>query len=403
MLPNDAELISIDDHVVEHPMVWQDRLPERYREAGPRVIEVNTSGGDFNELMGSWVQMTGTDPQALNGAEVWTYEGMVDTTLGLQAVSGRTEQNLSLRPLRFDEIAPGCYDPAERVKAMDQDGVSAQLCFSTYARFAGTRFLTGKDKELALLSVKAYNNFILDEWCAYAPDRQIPLIILPLWDPQLCVAEIERTAVKGARAIGFPENPASPQLGLPSWYSRHWDPVFEAAERAEMPLCMHVGTSGALPSTSPDMPIQVGFVLMACNTMGVVTDLMYSGVFSRFPDLKVTMPEGGIGWVPCMLERLDAFWETHRTYQPEIDFGVRPSEMYKGHVYPCFIDNEHAGIEMRHRIGVDQILWESDYPHSDSNWPNSRKVIAAHLEDVPEDEARQIAGLNARRIFRWEN
>jgi predicted TIM-barrel fold metal-dependent hydrolase len=216
------------------------------------------------------------------------------------------------------------------------------------------------------------------------------------------VTEIERTAAKGARAIGFPENPASPQLNLPSWYTPHWDPVFSAAQTAEMPLCMHVGTSGALPSTSKDMPIQVGFVLMACNSMATVTDLIYSGAFARFPGLKVTLPEGGIGWIPSLMERLDGFWETHRTYEPRIDHGIRPSEMFKDHIYPCFIDDDDSGLELRHRIGVDQILWESDYPHSDSNWPHSRKVAAAHLENVPDDEARKIVGLNARRLFKWE-
>ncbi|GGL15132.1 amidohydrolase family protein [Nocardia jinanensis] len=382
MLPDSAKLISVDDHVIEHPNVWQDRLPDRFKEAGPRVIE--QTEGQFA------------------GHEVWLYEGNSFITNGVSATAGREEQHLNLDPVRFENMNPGCYDPAARIKDMDADGVHAQVCFSTFSRYAGTRFLFGEDKELSLLCVKAYNDFIIDEWCAFAPGRLVPLVVLPLWDIELCVAEIARTAAKGARAIGFPENPSSPALGLPSWHSRHWDPVLAAAQEARMPLCPHVGTSGATPVTGPDMPPAVTMAMVASNSMGAMLDLMYSGTFVRFPDLKVVLSEGGVGWMPYTMERADRMWERHKGYQPEIDFGVRPSEMVAGHLYGCFID-DYVGIELRERVGVSQIMWESDYPHSDTSWPNSRQELAAMLVDVPDEDALRMAELNAREVFRIED
>jgi predicted TIM-barrel fold metal-dependent hydrolase len=381
-LPEDAKLISVDDHVIEHPRVWQDRLPERFQEAGPRVVEVTDSSAP--------------------GTEAWLYEGELVYTHGVSAAANRVDTNLNLRPVRFDEMAPGCYDPKARVADMDIDTVQAQLCFSTFARYAGTRFLLGNDKELALACVEAYNDFIIDEWCAYAPDRQIPLIVLPLWDRDLCVAEIRRTAAKGAKAIGFPENPASPLLSLPSWHSGYWDPVLAAAQETGMPLCMHVGTSGATPITSADAPTTVTMTLVACNSMATTMDLAYSGVFVRYPDLKVMLSEGGVGWMPYMIERADRMWERHKSYDTAIDHGVLPSELIRRNIYCCFIDDDTAGLALRDRIGETQIVWESDYPHSDTSFPHSRKLLSEALRDVPDHDARRIAELNARELLHFD-
>ena len=279
---------------------------------------------------------------------------------------------------------------------MDLDGVWAQLCFPSFARFAGTRFLECRDRDLALLCVQAYNDFVIDEWCGFDPSRQIPLVLLPLWDVAACVAEVERTASRGAKAVSFPENPAP--LGLASWHSRAWDPVLAAVEEAGLPLCMHFGTSGQMTGTSDDCPDSVRYTLLACNSMGLAADLLLSGVFVRFPRLRVALSEGGIGWMPYFLERIDYTWEGHRRMEPETDFGVRPSEMFAGHVYGCFIDDE-VGLDQRHRIGVGQILWESDYPHTDSAWPHSRERLAERVQAIPDDEVRRMVETNAAELF----
>jgi predicted TIM-barrel fold metal-dependent hydrolase len=332
-----------------------------------------------------------------SGSQVWQYEGRVYNRIALDAVAGLGEEALGLEPYRYDQIMPGCYDPTARLSDMDQDGVWGSLSFPTFPKFAGTRFLDGTDKALALECVRAYNDFIIDEWCAAAPDRYIPMIILPLWDIPESVAEIERCAVKGALSISFPENPVP--LGLPSWHLGHWDPVFAAAEAAAMPLSMHFGTSGEVPTTGPDAPLPVSFVIMACNSAATMTDLLYSTVFDKFPNLKVALSEGGIGWIPYILERADMVWERHGGYTG-LSKRMRPSDAFRKHIWGCFLHDE-AGMRERHTIGVSQLMFESDFPHSDSVWPNARKRASELFSSVPDNEVHRIVELNARELYRF--
>ena len=373
------KLLSTDDHVIEHPTVWSDRLPAKYRSAGPQIIEVVPEGAaDQNRP-----------------AHVWRYEDRLYPQMALNAVAGKPREDFGREPNRYDEILPGCYDPKARVVDMDIDGVQAQLCFPSFPKFAGTVFLAGDDRELARLCVAAYNDFMIDEWCAAAPDRLIPLILVPFWDPLLAAAEIERCAAKGAKAISFPENPVP--LGLPSFHTDHWDPVLSAAQETGMPLCMHFGSSGKAPNTSDDAPFAVSIALFGCNSMYTTADLLFSRVFHKFDRLKVALSEGGIGWVPYMLERIDYTWERHKHYTG-IDVDTRPSDLFRKHIWGCFIDDE-AGIKNRHDIGIDRITWECDYPHSDSNWPKSRARAAEMLADVPDEEVHRMVELNARALL----
>jgi predicted TIM-barrel fold metal-dependent hydrolase len=260
--------------------------------------------------------------------------------------------------------------------------------------FAGTQFLRSQDKHLALACVQAYNDFQTDEWCAAGPGRLIPMMITPMWDPQLCVAEIERMAAKGVKAITFPENTVP--LGLPSFHTEHWDPVFAVAEAAGLPLCMHFGTSGSVPQTAPEAPFINTITLASCNSMATTVDLLFSPVFPKFPNLKIALSEGGIGWIPYLIERSDFTWERHRHYQHLGD--ERPSDVFARHFFGCFID-DRAGLDMRDRIGVDNIMWELDYPHSDSLWPGARTHLEKMVVDIPDDEVAKMGELNARRVF----
>ncbi|ELB89197.1 hydrolase [Rhodococcus wratislaviensis IFP 2016] len=394
-------LISVDDHLIEPPTVWTDRLPKKFHEQGPRIVEMDMSQSHGDEGLSALLLDTArqgdTAPKKKKLAEVWSYEGRIYPNIGLNAVAGKKPQEYGMDPTRYSDMLPGCYDPKARVADMDIDGVQAALCFPSFPRFAGTVFLEGTDRELALLSVKAWNDFHLDEWCAAYPDRFIPLIILPLWDPQEAAQEIYRCAAKGAKAITFPENTVG--LGLPSFYTDFWDPVFRAAEETKMPLCMHFGSSGKAPITSPEAPMAVMISLFGTNSMDATADLLFSPVFYKFPNLKVALSEGGIGWMPYLLERIDLTWEKHRWYQ-NVNKEVRPSDLFREHMYGCFID-DFEGVARRHQIGIDNITWECDYPHSDSNWPNSRQYTTKLLQDVPDDEAHKIVELNARKLYNF--
>lgn len=374
MLPDDARVISVDDHIIEHPKVWTDRLPAADRERAPQVIYED-------------------------GIPVWHYDGRRYQPLGLDAVAGDDPTEFKLSAKAFENMRPGCYDPVARLADMDADGIDASLGFPQFPRFAGQTFLEAADKDLALRCVRAWNDFVLEEWCATDPARLIPLSIVPMWDAELAGAEIRRTAAGpagGARAVTFSENPAA--LGLPSFWSEEWAPFFSALEETGIPLCLHIGSSSRPIIPHPDAPIPVVIGLLGLLSMQAVTDLVFSPVFDRHPRLQVCMSEGGIGWIPYQVERLDQVFEKQRHYS-KIRTTQKPSEAFAEYFWACFIRDE-GGIEARHRIGVDRILYEADYPHSDTMWPHSRKVLAEELHSVPDDEARKIAGENAARLLR---
>jgi predicted TIM-barrel fold metal-dependent hydrolase len=381
------QLVSVDDHLIERPGLWQERLPVKYKDRGPRITEATTEAHDQY----GWGQTFAP------GTQVWLLEDAVHAQLGLNAVAGKDRTELGTDPVRFDEMIPGCYDPVERVKDMDIDGVQAAILFPSFPKFAGTMFNTVEDKELARLCSTTWNDFVKEEWVDPYPDRFIPMGILPFWNVEESVAEVQRLAGLGFRAITFPENPVP--LGLPSFHTDHWDPLFSAIEDADMVLCLHFGTSGKPPITAPDAPMAVMVSLMGTNSMYATIDLLFSPVFHRHPKLRVSIAEGGIGWIPYILERADSTWERHRFYQ-NINQTVRPSELFHKHMWGCFITDEH-GTKHRDEIGIDRLLWECDYPHSDSNWPNSRKIAAEAFVDVPDDEVRRIVETNARNLFRF--
>jgi predicted TIM-barrel fold metal-dependent hydrolase len=259
-------------------------------------------------------------------------------------------------------------------------------------------FIEGEDKELALLSVRAYNDFVLDEWCATAPDRFIPIVVLPLWDADLSAEEIHRTAAKGAKAITFPDMPHA--LGLPSLHAHgYWNPVFATAVETGMPLCMHFGSGGFPPMTAEDSPLAVMTTLMGTNSMAATADLLFAPILHEHPDVKIALSEGGVGWIPYLLERADYVWLKHQYYQ-NINREVRPSELFARHFHGCFIEDEF-GLDNRHRIGIERITWECDYPHSDSFWPKSRQRASEVFADVPDDEVHAMVEGNARRIYNF--
>ena len=198
-----ATFISVDDHIIEHPTAWSDRLPKDMREDGPRVVEAST----VRHKLG---------PEVPEHAQVWVFEDKVLADVAPAAVIGRPRGETSITPARYSEVRPGCYDPKERLIDMDTEGVDTQVCFPSFPGFAGTRFLRFRDKDLALACVRAYNDFVLEEWAGLAPDRFVPCVVAPLWDVEAAVEELHRTVDLGARTLAFPENPAPLRLHSPT-------------------------------------------------------------------------------------------------------------------------------------------------------------------------------------------
>jgi predicted TIM-barrel fold metal-dependent hydrolase len=365
------ELISVDDHIIEPPRVWVDRLPSKYHEVGPHVVETE-------------------------GREFWYYEGNRVDTMGLNAVAGRPQEEWDMDPVRYSDMIQGCWDPVARAADMRLDGVVGTVCFPTLPKFAGTLFLDFKDKDLADLCVKAYNDWMVDEWCAAAPDLYIPMAITHLWDPVLGAAEIRRMAERGARCITFPETPAP--LGLPSFFTDHWDPVWEALQETGLTCNMHIGTSGRMVTPADDAPFHVSIMLAQANAAIGMVGILESQVLRKFPELQIVFSEGGLGWIPAQLERCDRMWERHRMWSGLDD--LKPSELFKRNMYGAFVDDS-VGLELRDRLGVDRILWESDFPHVETMWPNSQEVMKRLTHGMPDDEIDLVTNANARRLYNW--
>jgi len=375
-LREDYKLISVDDHIIEPPGVWQDRLPSRLREDGPKIVDQpgHTQAWQYEDALYD-IHLLGSP-----ATRIFRTDGTGD----------------DLYARHYDDMVPGAYDVAKRVRAMDEDGVWAQVLFPTFPRFAGTRFLNSKNVELANACVVAYNDWMIEEWCAYAPERFIPTIIVQLWDPTAAAAEIRRCAARGARAVTVVETP--PPLNLPSYWTDYWDPVFDAAQETGVVLCMHVGTSGSLTAPSPQSEAAsdaVPISLCGLNSMAACADLIFSGLLHRFPGVKIALSEGGSGWVPYLVERMDYTWRRTRN---GVDRSISPSELFERHFWTCFISDRTA-IEARHSIGLNKLMWESDYPHNDSEWPNSRKYLAEAVYDIPDEDVHRIVELNARDLF----
>jgi len=375
-LPADAKIYSADDHLIEPAHLWVDRAPAKYRDRAPHIEEVD-------------------------GRECWVFEDQryLLTMGSCRPREGFSEEGYPPAPgtARYDEIRPGCYDPAERLRDMDLDGVWAQLLFPNYARFAGHRFYPdAQDQDLALWALQAYNDHLLEEWCALAPDRIFGAAILPLHRMDDAVTELERVVAKGARAVAFWENPTV--LGLPSIHTDYWDPLFAAAQEMRIPLCTHIGSSSKLVSTSTDAPVTVQVTLLGVNSMMAAADWLLGNVFDRFPTLKVILSEGGTGWIPYLVERADKVWHDaridfdpilgrmhHKPKQP-------PSVNFREHMYACLVDERFA-LTALDQLPVDNILFEGDYPHGDGLFPNNPAYLEKVLADVPDDIAVKIAGI----------
>ncbi len=390
------KIISVDDHVVEPPNVWVDRLPSKYADVGPRIVrapvkELTFVGGKFNPVMGE-------TPEDGPEADWWVYEDLRRPLVRVDSAVGVDRDDVTMRGVTYEEMRPGSYSVPERLEDMDANWTEAQLCFPTFPRFCGQTFTEAKDHELGLLCIKAYNDWMIDEWCGASGGRLIPLILIPLWDANLAAAEVARTAAKGARNVAFSEIP--PYLGLPSIHTDFWDPFFRACEEHDFAIHMHIGSSSKMPSTSADAPAMVGSSLTFVNSALSMIDWIMSGVFVRFPGLEVSYAEGQIGWLPYVMDRADKVWEDNRGWGGVGDKVLEPpSHVFKKHIYPCFFDDPH-GLRMLDVIGVDKVTYESDYPHSDSTWPNTRKVAEEQMAHLAPDVVEKLVRGNAIKLLR---
>ncbi|BBY59942.1 amidohydrolase family protein [Mycolicibacterium sarraceniae] len=377
MRKEDMILISVDDHIVEPPDMFKNHLPKKYIDDAPRLVH---------------------NP---DGSDMWRFRDIVIPNVALNAVAGRPKEEYGLEPQGLDEIRPGCFDVDERVKDMNAGGILGSMCFPSFPGFAGRLFATD-DHDFSVALVQAYNDWHVEEWCGAYPARFIPMTLPVIWDPVACAAEIRRNAARGVHSLTFSENPSA--MGYPSFHDfDHWKPMWDALVDTDTVLNVHIGSSGRLAITAPDAPMDVLITLQPMNIVQAAADLLWSRPIKEYPDLKIALSEGGTGWIPYFLERADRTYEMHSTWTGQ-DFGKqKPSEVFRDHFLTCFI-SDHVGVKLRNDVGIDNICWEADYPHSDSMWPGAPEQLDEVLREhnVPDDEINKMTYENAMRWYHWD-
>jgi predicted TIM-barrel fold metal-dependent hydrolase len=368
-------MISVDDHALEPATLFEGRVPARLKDKVPYL----GPGED--------------------GAPWWVIDDAQVPILMHNGACGRPMQEWVLAASNFEEFRRGVWDPRARLADMDLTGVWAQLCFpSLIWGFAGWRFSRMRDAEAGLASLRAYNQWMLEEWCGTDRNRFLPCQLPWLADPEIAAQEIYANAERGFTSVSFSENPEG--LGYPNVYQRHWDPFFRACEETQTVINLHVGSSGKTQQPSSSSAEEVPTALFPVSGLEALVDWVYSGVLFRFPGLKLALSEAGVSWVPMALERL------RRAYRQSTGIGKGwpadqpdPTEIAKRNFFFTSIEDP-AAFQMLHLIGEDNVMAETDYPHSDSTWPHSQAMIRGELRDLDPVVIRKICYGNAARIYR---
>jgi predicted TIM-barrel fold metal-dependent hydrolase len=359
--------VSVDDHLCEPPEVFVGRLPARFAELTPRVVR----GEDH--------------------CDYWLFEGQRVAIGGGNVAAGWVTEDWYNGPIALDDARPGTYDIHARVADMDLNGVLASLCFpSMVFGFAGQLFGKLKDRDFGLAALRAYNDWIAEAWAGPYPDRIIPCQVTWLLDPEVAAGEVRRNAARGFKAVAFTEKPD--KLGLAPIADAVWDPFLAACAETETVINLHTGSSSEI---LPGGLAINGFV-------AALEWLQTAQVPLRFPDIKIVMSEGGIGWVPMLIDQL-VYRRRHEKLPDSFVHwppGAPPPEevLRRNFWFTSFYDP--STLAARQHIGVDRIMFESDYPHPDSSWPDSQDFLAAQMQGFPPDDIDRLTWRNAAQVYR---
>jgi predicted TIM-barrel fold metal-dependent hydrolase len=377
MNPDDMILISVDDHIAEPASMFENHVPARYKDRAPFVVTED------------------------DGREQWYYGDLKGRNLGLNAVAGKPREMFNVDVLRYDEMRPGCWDVDERVRDMNAGGQLAGLNFPNWTGFSGQVLNQGPDRDTNLVMIRAYNDWHIDEWCGAHPGRFIPCGILPLFDVEEAAKEVRRLAAKGCHSVTYSENPEA--LGLPSIHTDYWDPLFAAAVDVGTVLCCHLGSSSRSAMLSPDAPASSRMTMSSTMSMWTLGEMMWADFWNRFPDLTISITEGDVGWIPYFLWRAEHVHDRHSGWtKHEFPNGGGPSDVFKRHMVCCFI-SDPIGVKLLDELNEDMVCWESDYPHSDSNWPNAPEDLANKaLVGLTDEQVAKITHENAMRLFQFD-
>jgi len=380
----DLAIIDVDSHISEPHDLWTSRAPASYKDRVPRVGE-------------------------LNGNRCWIVDGDVELAMVTPASvikrNGEKSRGLEFFDWQLDDVHVASYDMRARVELLDRFGIHAQLIYPNVAGFGNQRFLTVEDQDLRLACATIYND-AMAEIQADTGDRILPMALMPWWNIEHCMAEVERAATMGLRGIVMCSDPDS--IGLPDLGEEAWLPFWEICADKEMPVNFHIGASetafnmfgrAAWPSMGASRSLALGSAGLFMENSRVISNMLYSGILDRFPTLKIVSVESGIGWIPFMLEAIDYEWNETGS-QAEYKLPMPPSEYFRRQIYGCFWFEKTAPAQLIDAIGEDNLLFETDFPHPTCLYPDVQEYLTEVTANWSDTTRRKILQDNAAALYK---
>jgi uncharacterized protein len=369
--------ISADDHVQEHPEVWTKRMSKA--KWGDRIPHV---------------------ARQADGTECWMIDGKKADMRGV-ALAGAAMSDRAREPQRWEEVPKSAYMAAERLNAMNVDGVDYSVLYPIVAGRAGETFGSLADPELELACCEAYNDWLIEEWAAVSP-RFVPQCIVPLAPIETTAKEIRRAVAKGHKGVVLPSVPMMLRTKIPHINEAVYDPVWAACQELDVPVCFHSGASREIQfppyeGFSTELAAALEAITRPVSSVLIVANFLYSQILHRFPKLKVVFSETSLAWCAYELELADHQFERQRINTEGYD--LTPSQLFKRncHMVGWF---DTTGMKTRHHIGLNSILWSTNFPLGTSTWPESRKAIERCFDGVPENERRQVLVDNTAKLYK---
>src|SRR5579862_3025891 len=373
-------IIDADTHVTETPDLWTSRAPASMRDRVPQVETLP------------------------NGVQRWRIgEGRAMASVGMTATAGRG--SFAKPPKTYEEMHPGAYDAHARLKYMDEMGIWAMVMYPNVGGFGAQQFLKLNDPELMLSCVQIYNDWQTD-WASADSRRLLPITSIPFWDVDAAVTEIRRCAKKGHKGIlftGEPQYYGKPLIGDP-----HWNKLWDVACECDLPISFHIG-SGDMQEGLAKTRVETYGRMAAFTELAVdiflhnalqLNDLLMSGVLVRHPKIKFVSVESGIGWIPFALEAMDYQFMGNSVREENPDYKMLPSEYFARNVYACYWFEQTAPRRLIDKIGINNVLFETDFPHPTSLYGDEVHArIKSGLSDCEESIRRKILWGNSQKLY----
>ena len=368
--------ISVDEHVQEHPDVWTKRLPHsKWGERIPHVEKIST------------------------GEERWVVDGRKISMDGV-ADCGAAMTDRTRNPQHWSEVPASVHDPKERLKVMDAAGIDSAVLYPAVAGVGGETLGRIEDEELELACVRAYNDWLLEEWASVS-DRFVPQCLAPLFPIDAAVQEIRRCVKNGHRGVIYPSVPMELR-DVPHINDSAYDPLWATCQDLGVPICFHAGASSAIQipayeGYSPTLAAAFQAITRPASSVSVLVNLLISKILMRFPHLKVVLAESGLGWGAYLLEYTD--YQAKGDQLPQNGYDLMPSELFRRQ---CYLVGwyDQASLRVRRYIGAENILWSSQFPLATSTWPDTKEALAKSFDGVDEGDRQKILWENAAKLYK---